>query len=122
MATTLTQFMFAMARLRDATNMSPHKTLLVFADLNDVETVVRVFEPTPPFEAVILTDAQHINKDEEPYINPKSEDVLNDKTLTDEEEMEEMPRIVSCLAEIMREVVGEDWIDDFCSVMKKGHI
>lgn len=114
--------MFAMARLRDATNMSPHKTLLVFADLNDVETVVRVFEPTPPFEAVILTDAQHINKDEEPYINPKSEDVLNDKTLTDEEEMEEMPRIVSCLAEIMRDVVGADWIDDFCSVMKKGHI
>lgn len=37
---------------------------------------------------------------------------------TPEDEMEEWPRIVSCLGELMSELISEDWRDDFIQAFK----
>lgn len=119
--TTVTELLFALARLCDRKEIDPNKTYLIMADGADVQTICD--RKGAGFGAVLFTDAGHGDPEDEDigmYIDPKKKrnGVLNDKTLTDEEEMEEMPRIVSCLGELLRKVVGEDWVNDLCAAIK----
>lgn len=119
--TSVTELLFALARLCDRKEINPNKTYLSMADGADVQTICH--SKGKGCDAIIFTDAGHGDPEDDVigmYINPKKKrnGVLNDKTLTDVEEMEEMPRIVSCLGELLRKVVGEDWVDDLCAAIK----
>lgn len=115
--TTVTELLFALARLCDGRDLHPHTTFLLMADHASIQTIC--YERGKGFDSIVFTDAGHGDPEEEPYIDPKAgSDVLNDKTLTDEEEMEEMPRIVSCLGGLLRKVVGADWVNDLCAAIK----
>lgn len=116
--TTVTDLLFALARLCDRKAIDPNETYLMLADMADIQTITHT--RGRGFDTMIFTDASHTDKSEDTYIDPKKvkNGVLNDKTLTDEEQMEEMPRIVSCLGGLLRKVVGADWVDDLCSAIK----